>query len=399
MTIVLAASGLVRPGDRPTGRGDGQHGSGPSGFAPGWIAIDGATIVDVGSGDSPAGATDLGDVVLAPGYVDLQCNGIDGDDFARADVDGWERAATTLAAHGVTSYCATFVSASRARYDTAMATAARVLATQATPAGTSDEERTGSQCLGVHLEGPFLGAAVGAHDLDHVSPADLDWVDAILDAWPRTVRIVTLAPEADPTSAAIRRLVAAGVTVALGHSTASYDAARAAVDAGATVATHLFNAMGPLHQREPGLAGVALDDERMTPTLIADLVHVHPALVRLAFARRRQVALVSDSVAIGGPVVARDGAAYLADGTLAGATLLLDGAVAAAVRSGIAPARAIDAATSVPAALVGADDRGRLEPGARADVLALDPVSFAVRRVWSCGRDPRAGAGPRAARQ
>jgi len=380
VTLVLAASGLAHPGDRSTGRGDDHPGL-PSGFAPGWVAFDDATIVDIGFGDPPSGASDLGDSVLAPGYVDLQCNGVGGDDLASADVDGWERVASTLASHGVTSYCATFVSTSREHYDAAMGVAAEVLATETPTAGA-----IGSQCLGVHLEGPFLGGAAGAHDPDHISPVDLQWIDSLLERWPAIVRMVTLAPEADPDSAAIQRLVASGITVALGHSTASYDAARAGVDAGATVVTHLFNAMGPLHQRDPGLAGVALDDERVTPTLIADLVHVHPALVRLAFARRPEVALVSDSVALGGPVAGRDGAAYLDDGTLAGATALLDDAVASAVRSGIEPARAIEAATSIPAALIGADDRGRLAPGARADLLALDPSSFAVRNVWSGGR-------------
>lgn len=344
---------------------------------PGWVAFSEGVIVDVGRGAPPRGATDLGARVLAPGYVDLQCNGVGADDFADADPKGWRRAADTLAAHGVTSYCATLVSASREGYDAPLAQAAEV---RAAPGPAS------STCLGVHLEGPFLGGAPGAHDPDHLAPADPGWLTDVLARHPGLVRIVTLAPEADPSSAAIRLLVAAGVTVALGHSTATYDTCRAAADAGATAATHLFNAMGAVHQREPGLAGAALDDERLTPTLISDLVHVHPALIRLAFARRPDVALVSDSVAVGGSVVARDGAAYLVDGTLAGATLLLDDAVATAARIGIAPARAIEAATRIPADLVGADDRGRLEPGARADLAVLDPETFAVRAVWAAGR-------------
>ena len=373
MTIVLAASALCRPGVR---LGDGPDNSG--GLEPGWVAFDHDTIVHVGLGEAPRGATDLGAAILAPGYVDVQCNGVDHDDFADADQDGWQRAADTLASHGVTSHCPTLVSLRRDRYDAAFAVGADICAAR----------RPGSsQCLGLHLEGPFLGGAPGAHDRDHLAPADLGWIDEMLARNPGLVRMVTLAPESDPTSAAIRRLVAAGVTVGLGHSTASYDASRAAADAGARVATHLFNAMGPLHQREPGLAGAALDDDRLTPTLIADLVHVHPALVRLAFARRPDLALVSDAVAVGGPVVARNGAAYLADGTLAGATLMLDGGVAAAVRVGIAPVRAIEAATAVPAGLVGADDRGRLGPGARADLVALDPTTLAVRAAWSAGEE------------
>lgn len=371
MTDVLAAGAVCRPG-APVGAGGA--------LGPGWVAIAEGVIIDVGRDAPPRGATDLGACVLAPGYVDLQCNGVGSDDFADADRAGWRRAADTLAGHGVTSYCATLVSASLERYDVPLAVAAEMR--DAPGPATSD-------CLGVHLEGPFLGGAPGAHDPSHLAPADASWLGDLLAHHPGLVRMVTLAPEADPSSATIRLLVAAGVTVALGHSTATYDLCRAAADAGATVATHLFNAMGALHQREPGLAGAALDDERLTPTLIADLVHVHPALVRLAFARRLDLALVSDSVATGGAVVARDGAAYRTDGTLAGATALLDDAVASAVRVGIAPARAIEAATRIPAALVGADDRGRLDPGARADIVALDPRSFGVRAVWAAGRPVR----------
>ena len=270
------------------------------------------------------------------------------------------------------------MSTRRDRYDELLAVAAQVCA----------EARPGtSHCLGVHLEGPFLGGAPGAHDPDVLSPVDLPWIEDLLARHPDVVCMVTLAPEADPDSAAIRRLSGAGITVALGHSDATYAAATTAADAGASAATHLFNAMGRLHQREPGLAGAALDDERLTPTLIADLVHVHPSLIRLAFARRPDLALVSDAVAVSGSMVERDGAAYLDDGTLAGATLLLDGGVAAAVRVGIATTRVIEAATMVPADLVGARDRGRLEAGARADLVALDPDVLEVRRVWAGGEE------------
>lgn len=371
MSLVVAAAALCRPGPG-TDRGRG----GP--LTGGWVAVDGGHIVEVGSGDPPSGSVDVGGRLLAPGLVDVQCNGVGGDDFAVGDPEGWARAGRTLAEHGVTSYCATVVSTDRGRYGPLLAAAEALTA----------EDRPGTaRCLGMHLEGPFLGDAPGAHDRDHISDVDLPWLDALLDRHPGLVRIVTLAPEADPTFAAVRSLSARGVTVALGHSLASYDVARAAVDAGASVATHLFNAMGPLGQREPGIAGVALDDERLTPTLIGDMVHVHPALVRLAFARRANVALVSDSVAVGGDVAARGGAAYRDDGTLAGATLLLDGAVAAVTRAGIAPARAIEAATWVPSELVARPDVGRLEPGARADLVALDPDTLSVERVWAGGEE------------
>ena len=239
--------------------------------------------------------------------------------------------------------------------------------------------------VGVHLEGPFLGGAPGAHPVALVRPADCEWLRALLAAFPRLVTIVTLAPEADPGLAATRLLAEYGVTVALGHSTATYDEARAAGDAGARLVTHLFNGMGPLHHREPGLAGAALDDERLTPTLIPDLVHVHAAALRLAIRTKHSVALVTDRVATTGLSVTEDGAARLDDGTLAGSTLSMARAVQNTVGLGIPVERAVEMAATMPADALGLPDRGRIAAGMRADLVALDPSSLTVRAVWLGG--------------
>jgi N-acetylglucosamine-6-phosphate deacetylase len=208
---------------------------------------------------------------------------------------------------------------------------------------------------------------------------------ALLAAFPRLVTIVTLAPEADPGLAATRVLAENGVTVALGHSTATYDAARAAADAGARLVTHLFNGMGPLHHREPGLAGAALDDERLTPTLIPDLVHVHPAALRLAIRTKHRVALVTDRVATTDLSVTQDGAARFDDGTLAGSTLSMARAVQNTVGLGVPVERAVEMAATIPADALGLPDCGRIAPGMRADLVALDPSSLTVRAVWLGG--------------
>jgi len=149
--------------------------------------------------------------------------------------------------------------------------------------------------------------------------------------------------------------------------------------------THLFNGMGPLHHRDPGLAGAALDDDRLVPTLIADLVHVHPAVLRLAFARKERIVLVSDVVAVADDTDTSAGAARLADGTLAGATTLLDGSLANVVGLGVPIERAVALVTSSPADVLGLTDHGRLVAGARADIVALDPRSLAVRQTWIGG--------------
>ncbi len=320
----------------------------------------------------------------SPGLIDLQVNGVDGDDFASADPDGWRRAGRAQLQHGVTSYSPTLVTAPLDEYPAGLE---RVRAARA-----DAEDRPLPSIVGVHLEGPFLGGAPGAHPVELLRTADCDWLRRMLDAFHDLVSIVTLAPEADPGLAATRLLHDHGVVVALGHSTVTYEEARAAADAGARLVTHLFNGMGPLHHREPGLAGAALDDERLTPTLIADLAHVHPAALRLAIHRKRSVGLVTDRVAVTGLRVTEDGAARLGDGTLAGSTLSMDTALRNVVGLDIPVERAVEMASTIPAGALGLSDRGRIAPGARADLVALDPDSLSVRAVWLAG-EPVFGSG------
>lgn len=371
MTRVLASSAICRPG-RP---------------APGWVAVDDGLIVEVGSGPAPAGALDAGSALVAPGLIDVQVNGVADDDFATADPEGWRRAARVQLAGGVTAFCPTLVTAPLDRYDDALE---RVRAARA----DAETHRLPS-VVGAHLEGPFLGGAPGAHPVELVRAVDVAWLRRLLAGFPGLVSIMTLAPEADPGLGATRFLREQSVTVALGHSTATYEEARAAADAGARLVTHLFNGMAPFDHREPGLVGAALDDERLTPTLIADLVHVHPAALRLAIARKRDVAFVTDGVATPGLHVTEDGAARLTDGTLAGSTLSMDGVVRNAAGIGVPVERAIEMATLIPADVLGLTDRGRIEPGARADLVAFDPRSLAVRAVWLAGELVSGGLGDR----
>ncbi|MFN8036252.1 MAG: hypothetical protein U0V73_09990 [Acidimicrobiia bacterium] len=167
-------------------------------------------------GDVPSGGPPSGDVidgrgvVLAPGFVDLQVNGVDDVDFASATPEQFERAGRSLAAHGVTAYCPTVCTAPLDEYPRMLAALA---AARTAAAGRADLP----EILGVHLEGPFLGAAPGAHPVDLVRPVELGWLRELLDAFPGLIRIVTLAPEADPGFAGIRLLRERGVVVALGH--------------------------------------------------------------------------------------------------------------------------------------------------------------------------------------
>jgi N-acetylglucosamine-6-phosphate deacetylase len=225
--------------------------------------------------------------------------------------------------------------------------------------------------LGVHLEGPFLAdGRTGAHDRRWVSPP----VD---EGWSREggVAIVTLAPEVPGALAVASALAARGVVVSVGHSDATVAEVGAAVDAGATWVTHLFNAMSPLHHRAPGVVGAALSDERLRFGIIVDGTHVDPEAVRVAWrAAGSRLVLVTDAVAaMGTPDHEPGSGVRLADGTLAGSDLTMDQAVRNLVAfAGCSPAQAVDAATATPAAVLGLADRGALRPGAVADLVVLD---------------------------
>jgi N-acetylglucosamine-6-phosphate deacetylase len=321
------------------------------------------------------------DRVLSAGFVDIQVNGIDDVDVAHAGGADWDRLDDLLAGQGTTTWCPTLVTAPLDSYAPRLAEIAR--ARQRPP------ER--ARIAGAHLEGPFLGGAPGAHRRELIIPPDLDWIAAL----PDLVTLTTLAPEASRAIDAIGAFRARGVVTSLGHSTATLAEATAATDAGAALVTHLFNGMGGLHHREPGLLGAALTDGRLTVSLIADLVHVHAAAIRLAFAAKgsRNVILVTDAVAwrrgdVGGSALRMvDGAPRLEDGTLAGSALTMDRAVANVVRHcGVALEDALRAASANPARVMGLSDRGTIEVGKRADLVALDS-DLGCSGTWVGGID------------
>jgi N-acetylglucosamine-6-phosphate deacetylase len=237
--------------------------------------------------------------------------------------------------------------------------------------------------LGLHLEGPFLSAAKrGAHPEALLRPPTL----AAIERWSKAsgVLLVTLAPDVPGALEVLEALVERGVVVSLGHTAASAEQAMAAVDAGARWVTHLFNAMAPLHHREPGLAGVALTDPRVRVGLIPDGIHVHPQVVALAQrALGERLTIVTDAVAAMGmppgrqalgraEVTVGDDGVRLADGTLAGSNLTMDLGVRNLVTfTGCSWETALHAASAAPAAVLGDGDRGSLHVGARADLVVL----------------------------
>jgi N-acetylglucosamine-6-phosphate deacetylase len=349
----------------------------------GALVIQSGRIVDVrlGGGDlGPLPSPRLDAEIVSPGLVDLQVNGGFG---LEVGADG--RALRTLAARlpstGVTTFLPTAVSSGAEDY--------RALAA----AFADARGATGARMPGLHLEGPLLAPTrAGAHRAAEIAGASATLDDALDDLLAAgVVRVVTLAPERPGALALIHRLRQAGVTVSLGHTDASFDQAVAGIDAGATLATHLYNAMSPLHHRAPGVVGAALADDRMTVMVIPDGVHVHPAALNVALRAKGpdRVVLVTDAVAAAGAPAGRyalagievisDGqSARLADGTLAGSTLTLDRAVR--MMAGVAGARLEDAlamASTVPAAAIGLADVGRIAVGQTAD-LALWSATMEV---------------------
>jgi N-acetylglucosamine-6-phosphate deacetylase len=261
---------------------------------------------------------------------------------------------------------------------------------------------------GLHLEGPFLSSARrGAHPpqlLRAPTPAALE---QLLCRRPGAVRMATLAPELDGGIDAVAQLAAAGAVPAIGHTHAAYDVAHAAVDAGAKVATHLFNAMRPIHHREPGVIMALMERPEVVCELINDGLHLHPSLVRwvLETVGEARAALVTDAIAAAGAddglfplgrstVRVRDGRAELADGSsLAGSTLTMDTAFRRVIQcQGLPVGAAVRAAATTPAAVLGLDDVGRIAPGRLANLVVLEE-DLTVRAVlyrgsWVDGRTP-----------
>lgn len=324
--------------------------------------------------------------ILSPGFVDVHCHGGGGHSFA----EGPQQARQAAAAHraqGTTTLLASLVTDPLPALRESLQSLAPLVEV--------------GELAGVHLEGPWLSPQhKGAHSEEFLQPPRPEDVADLLSTG--TVAMVTLAPELPGGLDAVRQMVSHGAVAAVGHTDATYQQVSQALDAGASAGTHLFNAMRGLHHREPGPAGALLEHGSAFLELIADGVHLHPAMLRLIFAQHAERAvLVSDAMAAaaaedgdyrlgsllvrvrGGEarVVAADGTA----GAIAGSTLTVGAAVRFAVQEAGVPAeQALTAATANPAAMLGLDEVGSLAEGGRADLVVLDE-EFGVERVMQAG--------------
>ena len=362
---------------------------------PGWIAVEGSRVTAVGHGESatPGPVTDLGGQWVLPGFVDIHVHGGGGASFTEGGADQARRAAAFHRRNGSTRIIASLVTASVDE----LAERAAMLA------GLADE----GIIDGIHLEGPFLSPGrCGAQDPRYLIDPDLDAFERLRAQARGHLRMITIAPELPGATELIRAAVAAGVIAAVGHTDATAEVTAAAIDAGASHATHLFNGMRPLDHRQPGPPGALLDAAaggRVSCEVICDGTHLHDMTIRL-IARTcgsRGLVLITDAMAAAGmpdgdyhlgaqPVTVAGGVARLAAGTpgagsIAGSTATMAQVVRHAITSaGLPVAEVAAAASGTPARAAGLARSGALVPGAVADLVVLDD-GFALTAVMARG--------------
>ena len=362
-------------------------------LCPGWLEIDGSRVTALGKGQ-PDGPVDesFPDDTVVPGFIDMHVHGGGGGAFG-----GWvergESAVRFHLRHGTTTMLASLVT------DTTETLTKQI-------SGLVDLVNSG-MLAGIHLEGPWLNARrAGAHRTTMLRDPSRDELDVLLAAGRGTVRMITIAPERAGALEAIRQITATGVVAAVGHTDASYDTTVRAISAGVTVGTHLFNAMRPVHHRNPGPIVALLEDERVTVELIGDGIHVHPALYRLAAVSGGALALVTDATEAAGmpdgrhrlgdmDVDVRQGKATVAGtDTLAGGTATMDALFRFALQNSASAGddALLDAVThssTAAARALGIEGVGHLDTGAFADLVVLDgnhfPRAVLQRGQWVRG--------------
>ena len=342
----------------------------------------------------PGGARliDFGNAVLAPGLVDIHIHGSAGYDVMSADAADITAIERFLAGHGITTYFPTTVTAS---IDEILSALDR-LAGAIENAEKERESRVGrAQPIGIHLEGPFLShIRRGVHPPSLLLRPSLELLDRFWQAARGHIRFMTIAPELEGAEEVIAEATHRGVCVSLGHTNADLDATRAAIAVGARHATHTFNAMRPLDHREPGIIGEVLTDNRVSADIIADGVHLHPAIVQLflnAKGPELSVLITDATAATGMPdgkyrlgmldVEVKNGRCT-ADGRLAGSVLTLDHAVRNVMQfAAWQLPQALRSASLNPARVARLADRGKLEAGCLADIIALSPRGEVINTI------------------
>ena len=340
----------------------------------------------------PADAIDLGGATVIPGLIEVHSHGAAGYDFSDGSYEGLVEMAKFYLSCGVTSFAPASMTLPYDVLETAFATAKRIVAEQ--PAGCS-------RLRGIQMEGPYFSYAKrGAQNPDYLKAPDFEGFKKLYEDCGGLVRIVDVAPEL-PGAAEFVEKASKLCTVSIAHTDSDYDHARAAVDAGVTHLTHLYNAMPAIHHRNPGVIPAAAENPSVRAELICDGLHAHPAMVRFAFSifGGARMVLVSDSgrccgmpngskFELGGQDAwLVDGVARLADGTIACSATNLYDCMVNAIRFGVAEEDAVRAASFNPACAIGAESLvGSIETGKVADFLVCS-ADYADRRVFMAGQE------------
>lgn len=345
-------------------------------FTIGDLFIENGTIVADRSQVTDLTEIDASGLYVLPGLIDVHSHGACGCDFSDADAEGLRTILKYERAHGITSYCPTSMTLPKEQLLAIFATAKEA---------ESAKDPQLAHIVGINMEGPFLDPAKkGAHVEEYILAPDVDFFRECNENSGNMIKLVTLAPNMKGAMEFIQELHEE-TNISLGHTSADYDTAKAALQAGANHVTHLYNAMQPLHHRKPGLIGAAAEDLDCIAELISDGIHIHESVVRATFQLfPERVVLISDSMRatgmengtyeLGGQQVTVVGRlATLADGTIAGSATNLYDCMCTAISFGISLEDALIAATANPAKSIGIYDTvGSLTPGKRADVLLVD---------------------------
>lgn len=331
--------------------------------------------------------------LFIPGFVDVHVHGGAGYDFMNSDKTALDAITKFHSTQGTTTMLATTMTAPKKAIDSVLAQVSNYM----------HEEMSYAQIAGVHLEGPFISPKwCGAQNPQHIVLPSVSWLKEWEAQYPNLIRQVTLAPEREGAKEAIQWLNQHHITAALGHTDATYDEVIAAVDLGLNQAVHTFNAMTPLHHRQPGAVGAILTDKRISAEIIADGIHVHPAMVSLLVKIKNEanLLLITDAMSATGlsdgaymigdlPVTVLEGKATLTNhpSALAGSTLtMIEGFRFLVNQANLSIAEASRAASLTPARSLGLDHLiGSLEVGKRADILMLDD-GLNLLKVWVKGR-------------
>ena len=354
------------------------------------IVVEAGRITGIGHRDEvhiPPGARDYvaSGMTVVPGFVDVHIHGAGGHDVMEGDGAALDRITSTVARFGTTSIVATTVTAPVDATCRSLEGIAQYIRAHESAA---DNSRFGAEILGIHLEGPFINPERrGVHPVDSIAAPSVEVLEQFRAAAGGLIRILTVAPEMPGALKLIAAALADGIVVALGHTDADYAQARAAIDAGARHAAHVYNAMRPFSHRDPGVISAVLTDANVTAEIIADGVHVAGPAIQVLLGTKGfdTVLLVSDGTSATGmrdgnyklgnfDVVVRDGVVRNAEGKLAGSTLTLDRALRYVVELGVPLVEAIRMATILPARRLGlAGKKGIIAVGADADLVILTP--------------------------